>query len=82
MIHAWAKLGAQWDDDVPRVQRGAGRSGQQWRVEQEVRIVHERHMGALGGKQPLERASGVEASEPTAGDHDLPSHEDRIWCRP
>ena len=69
-------------DDVAGIERRAGGPGQQRRVEHEVRLVDERHAGALGGQQPLERAGRVEAAEATAGDHDLPGHRDRIGCTP
>ena len=49
------ELLAQRDDDVARLERAAGRAGQQRRVEHEVDVGDDRDLGRLGGEQLLER---------------------------
>ena len=74
------QLRAKRDRNVTGIECPAGRAREQWRVEQEVGVVDQRHPGALGGKQPLQCAGCVEPTESAARDHHLPSHEDTIGC--
>ena len=53
---------AEWDDDVPRLERSRGRLGEEWRVEHEV-LGRENRRAA-----PLKVASDVAPSEPAAED--------------
>src|SRR5919202_1318389 len=65
---------AQGHDDVARLERAGGGTGEQRGVEHEVDVADERDAGALRRQDPFEGARGVEAAEAASGDDDVPGH--------
>lgn len=68
------QLRAQRNHHVARIERRPRNPGEQGRVEHEVGIVHQGHLGVGHGRDPLELTSGVEAAEAATDDDDARGH--------